>query len=295
MKIGFLILAHRYPTQLENLIHSLLTFPDASVYVHIDQKSEELYKNISEIFSGTNQVVFLQERYSVYWGSFNQIQATFALIKKAVERKHEDYFMLLSGQDFLIKKPETLIQFFTENKGKQFLVNFQLPDSQWKDGGLNRLAYYSIDIDGHPWFTNKVNTLIERLHRYSGFKRKTKFQQYGGSNWFNLDFNAMKYIVQFINSNPEFYKSFKYTRCADEIFIQSILMNSNFASQVVSDDLRFIDWSSGPEYPRILRSADLDRMVHAKHKFFGRKFDSTVDAKILDELSQYIRSEPQIN
>ncbi len=288
MKIGFLILAHRYPNQLKQLIRSLLLVNDSRIYLHVDKKSNELFDEISAEFSFNNRVRFIGNRYRVYWGSFNQIRATFALMKSAFESRTEDYFMLLSGQDFLIKSPSALISFISENKEKQFVMNFKLPDSQWRDGGLNRLSHFSFDIPGRPWFSNKLNSAIERLHIYSGFKRKVYFEQYGGSNWFNINFDALEYMVTYIKDHPEYLNSFKNTRCADEMFVQSMLLNSRFRDSVVSADLRYIDWSSGPEFPRIIREEDFEKIVTYSEKFFARKFDSTIDGSVLNKLITYI-------
>ena len=290
MKIGFLILAHRYPNQLKSLIESLLSFPNARVYLHIDKKSKGLIETINDSFTGDSRVVILTERYPVYWGSFNQIQATFALMKKAKEFNSEDYYMLISGQDMLIKKPMDLLSFFSQHKGKQFLMNFKLPDPQWNEGGLNRLAYFHIDIPGRSYLSNRITSLIHRFQDLIGYKRKVYFEQYGGSNWFNLDAGALNYIVDFVNQNPKYLNSFKYSRCADEIFVQSVLMNSPFKDEVINDDLRYVDWSSGPEYPRILRESDLEKMHVEKNKFFARKFDANVDDFIIKKLKEFIEN-----
>ena len=288
MRIGFLILAHRYPDQLKDLIRSLMKFPSSRIYIHVDKKSDSLFQQLQQLYSDHNQVVFLEERYPVYWGSFNQIRATFALMKKANAFGTEDFFMLLSGQDFLIKKPDLVLDFLRNNPAKQFVVHFKLPDSQWKYGGMNRLGHYSFDIPGRPWLTNKLNAFLEKIQVTFRLQRNVSFQQYGGSNWFNLTREALSYSVNFVLNNPKFLNSFRYSRCADEMFVQSILMNSAFKNQVVSDDLRYIDWGSGPEYPRILRDEDLEKMLNAENKFFGRKFDATIDSAVLNKLNHYL-------
>lgn len=259
MKIGFLILAHRYPNQVIKLIESLLLFKDSKVYIHVDRKSEQVHEALTSRFSENKNVVLIEERYKVYWGSYNQIRATFSLIKSAYKNNTEDYFMLLSGQDFLVKKPSVLTKFLKDHSSKQFVVNFKLPDKQWSDGGLNRLQHYSFDIENHPWFSNKLNSLIKKSQDLLHIKRYVYFEQHGGSNWFNISKEALQYIVKYITENPKYLKAFRYSRCADEMFIQSILLNSKFKNDVVSNDLRYIDWGSGPEYPKILRTEDFEK------------------------------------
>lgn len=290
MKLGFLILAHRYPKQLKNLIESLLLVDNSKIYIHLDLKALSNFNELIKFYSTNNRVVFIEKKYKVFWGSYNQILATYELIKTAVKNNSENYFMLLSGQDFLIKKPNEILNFFSQNSDSLFLVNFKLPDSQWQYNGLNRLGHYRIILEHNPWFSNKINTLISKIQIALKFNRKVKFQQYGGSNWFNLPLDALKLIVNYIEKNPSYLKSFKYSLCADEIFIQSIILNSEFKNKVISEDLRYINWSDGPEYPKILRLGDYEKMINSENKFFGRKFDEAVDNEVILKLKNYCGS-----
>ncbi len=290
MKLGFLILAHRYPNQLVRLIEGLLLVDGSKIYIHVDQKNTAEFQSTINQFKNNSRVVFIEETYKVYWGSYNQILATLALIKAAVKSNSEDYCMLLSGQDFLIKKPSELLNFFKSNKGSEYMVHFKLPDVQWQDGGLNRLGNYHLNFPKHPWFSNKLNAAIGKLQTAIKFKRRPFFQQYGGSNWFNLSIEALRYIVNYLDKNPAYLKTFKYSLTADEIFIQSILMNSEFKSKMIPQDLRYTNWSTGPEYPKILRESDFEELIHVESKFFARKFDATKDSIILDKLKAYLES-----
>lgn len=290
MKLGFLILAHRYPNQLLKLIEGLLLVDGSKIYIHVDQKNFEEFRSIINQFKNNSRVVFIEETYKVYWGSYNQILATLALIKAAVKSNSEEYCMLLSGQDFLIKKPSELLNFFKVNNGSEYMVHFKLPDLQWQDGGLNRLGNYHLNFPKHPWLTNKINAVIGKLQTAIKFKRQPFFDQYGGSNWFNLSMEALQYIVNYLDKNPAYLKTFKYSLTADEIFVQSILMNSEFKSKMIPQDLRYTNWSTGPEYPKILRESDFEELITAESKFFARKFDATKDSIILDKLKAYLES-----
>ena len=286
MKIGFLILAHRNFNQLKMLIEILLVYEYSQVIIHVDAKSNELYEKLKSTFVNNNRVYLVSERYKVYWGSFNQIRATLSLIERANEMQDLEYCVLLSGQDLPTKPINELANFLIKNKGKEYLSYFKLPDAQWEDGGLNRIKHFSFDIDNHPYLSNKVNTLISRLQNFLRIKRPLKYDYFGGPNWFNLSGHALKYISQYVKENPDYLKHFKFTRCADEIFIQTILLNSEFKELVISNDLRLIDWGSGPEYPKIWRNADENELFNVDNKFFARKFDEEIDCNIIQKLHQ---------
>lgn len=290
MKFAFLILVHRYPLQAIQLIELLLKCEEAVCVIHVDLKSPEVYTAIQQHFSENKRVLLVEERYKVFWGSYGQIRATASLLKTAYRNFSFDYCLLLSGQDMPVKKFSELKHFFTSNKGKQYLVNFKLPDNQWSNGGLERMQIFYINTEFALPFFNKLNALILKLQRSFHFYRSVNYNLYGGSNWFNLSSDAVAYIISFLEKDPAYLKSFRWTRTADEIFIQTILLNSSFKDSVVSNDLRYVDWSSGPEYPRTLRVSDFGKIVNAKDRFFARKFDLTVDSQIIKSLSQHVGS-----
>ena len=118
MKIGFLILAHKNPNQLKDLITTLLTFNESKIYIHIDLKNLNQFSDLIKYFSENNKVLFIEEKYKVSWGACSQIKATYALIKEAVKNKSENYFMLISGQDFPIKKTTEILNFLNQNNNK---------------------------------------------------------------------------------------------------------------------------------------------------------------------------------
>lgn len=290
MKIGFLILAHKNPNQLKDLITSLLTIKESRVYIHIDLKSVNLFSDLLKHFSNNKNVLFIEEKYKVSWGAYSQIKATYALIKEAVKSKTENYFMLISGQDFPIKKPIEILNFLNQNNNKEFLINFKLPNSQWENGGMNRLGIVYFESYKFKKLVNLINRLIAMFQTILNLKRKTYFTQFGGTNWFNLSYNCLFYINNNIEQNPKYLKSFKHSLTADEIFIQSIVLNSSFAKNVISEDLRFTDWVTGPEYPKILTENYFDKLITTENKLFARKFDSEKDSEIINKLKKYFES-----
>jgi hypothetical protein len=291
MKLGFLILAHKNAGQCIRLVDALLEYHHSSVAIHVDKKAEEVYTTLREHYAGNEQVFFSKERFPVYWGSYNQVRATLELIR-LTSKMNSDYFSLLSGQDFPIQPLNTFAQFLKQSAGTEFLVNFKLPDAQWEgEGGLNRLNLYWRNVKNreHSFFSAKLNGFMWRIQQITGYRRKLHYTYYGGSNWFTLSAAALRYINGFIDREPAYLAEFRNSRCADEIFVQSVIMTSPYKEKVVSDDLRFVDWSSGPEFPRVFRNEDYERLISIKNKFFARKFDESVDLTILNRLDKHVR------
>ncbi len=287
MKLAALILIHRYPEQAITLISTLLSHPQVQVIVHVDAKAQACFEMLKKEFKANERVEFVQPRYRVFWGSYQQIQASYALLQ-AAEKSKCDYAVLLSGQDFPIKPISEIVSFFEVNQNKNFVVNFPLPNPQWAEGGLQRLWNYHFNSEKFPFLLRKVNALLYHFQKLFGIKRPLQKQYYGGSNWFNLNAATIKAVCKYIETHPRYLKQFKYTRCADEIFLQTVLALLTDNTELVNTDLRFVDRSTAPEYPRTWRSVDNERMLSTEQKLFARKFDSTVDSEILSKLQAHV-------
>ena len=101
MKIAFIILCHKNPNQINDLIKSI-SDKNIDIYIHLDKKS-----NIQdEIIKDKNIFILPKEKsVSVSWGSNDMIKATLKMIEciKNSNIKY-DYVWLISGQDYPIVK-----------------------------------------------------------------------------------------------------------------------------------------------------------------------------------------------
>lgn len=75
-----------------------------------------------------------------------------------------------------------------------------------------------------------------------------------------------------------YYKYFRYSQCADELFVQTILINSPRIEKIIDSNLRCIDWKRGNPYTFKLEDYE---MLMGSNKLFARKFDISVDRDII--------------
>lgn len=79
----------------------------------------------------------------------------------------------------------------------------------------------------------------------------------------------------------------KHTRCADELFLQTVVMNSNLKSRVTGYNLRHIDFNRGRPYT--WREEDLSELLNSKD-LFARKFNEDVDGIVIEKLYQTLKN-----
>lgn len=121
--------------------------------------------------------------------------------------------------------------------------------------------------------------------------RKNNIQVQKGCNWFSITGDFARYIVENMN---RWEQIFKYSYCADEVFVQTILVNSPFKDHLYMPDCndnhlacaRLIDWERGNPY--VFRKEDF-ALIKSSPAMFARKFNLTVDGDIVDMVLHSIK------
>ncbi len=140
----------------------------------------------------------------------------------------------------------------------------------------------------------KLIILLHRLGFYTqNIERLPKL--YKGSLWFILSYQTVQYILDFIKNNKGYDLAFRKSLCADEVYFHTIIQNSYLQEriyhpedeeQVSEGGLRYIDWMSGPDYPKILDESDFDKMKQSG-MLFARKVKANIDINLLKQYFQY--------
>jgi Core-2/I-Branching enzyme len=280
MRIAYIISAYKCSAQLERLIRRLRG-DGVSFFVHIDRRSpirDEILPRVRDV----PDLHFLEQHRCV-WGGFGHVAATVKGIRAISQGEVPcDYVVLLTGQDYPIKPTRTIREVLTRAEGRSFMEHFPLPSTTWAGGGLDRVLRWHVRWSRRHWvFPRRVDSPFAR-------KFPTGFWPFGGSSYWCFSREVVEYLYSFLTRHPRFTRFFRYVDIPDEIIFQTILMNSPLRDTIVNDDLRHIEWRdlrSGS--PTILTTADFPDLV-VSGKLFARKFDLTVDAKILDMIDEGI-------
>lgn len=279
MKLAILLLTHKNPAQVQRLIKKL-AHPSIRIFLHADKKAGWN----KEIFPV--ETPFIENNIQVYWGDFSPVQATLNGMKEIRQCPYEfDYFILLSGQDYLIKSIDALLHFLEANKGKEFIEHTPVSKEGWSDA-MSRYQYYHYRKNKNKtgWF---FYTMVRIFMKLAGLKRKPPMPVWGGSQWFTITKEAFDYILSYTEGHPEYISFMKKSNFTDELFFQTILMNSPYKDNCVDDNLRYINWDtqSGKKVssPKTLTLADYEQLQKSP-AFFARKFDADIDSDILDKI-----------
>ncbi len=282
MRIAYIILANRFPEQLLRLI-SRLNSNLSEFFIHIDRKADDAV--YAQIVDGTAHLanVHLLKQYVCYWGGFGHIQASLEGIKQiAVAGVPFDYTILLTGQDYPIKSNTEIESFLKQQGGRTFIDHFPMPAPHWDGGGLQRIACW------HVRWRNACFSFPRDPGSFLHRRFPRGLQPFGGSSYWCLSRACVAYIHDFVLRREGFVRFFKYVDVPDEIFYQTILLNSPLASTLVNDDLRYIEWRDPQSSsPAVLTSRDLEK-IQASPKLYARKFDLNVDPNVLDLIDSMI-------
>ncbi|WP_172443331.1 beta-1,6-N-acetylglucosaminyltransferase [Nonlabens agnitus] len=289
MKQAILITAYKDFPQLERLTSE---FDERfNIYIHIDKKSS-LTSIERNVFLRNGNIKYLGQDYRVNWGGLNHLRAYLQLVQVALKNLDNQYFHLITGQDFPIQSNSYFDRYLD---GKQdHMSAFTMPAAGWKNGGMDRLKYYQF----YDLFNARKSTLwISRFRRLQinlGFKRKIPAylgQLYGGNTYWSLSRSTLKYVVDFTKKNPRFFNRFRHTFCAEEIYFQTIIMNSTYRENVITDDLRYMDWKSGRGgFPAFLDPTDFEEIINS-NKLFVRKLDMNANS-LFEMLSSHRKNNP---
>ncbi len=315
MQINYIILAHDNPRQLFRLVQRL-SGDQVRFYIHIDLKSDmDVFKSISQV---SQQVTFIDRRENCIWGDISVVRATLNCLEQVISDRRTGYVVLMSGQDYPIKSNEYIAGFFRKHYGTDYISMFSLPSANWKQerDGMNRVEYYKLNLSDQKFDVRMVPPLTdsrifkqfamarterelaalnENLETLMKPRKKPSYIRkfYGGSQWWALPIETIRFIRTFLDTHPDYLDFHTYTFVPDELFFHTIIGNSPELLTQTQDSVTYVDWvSNGPFRPATFDVSYYTELMGRK-ELFARKFDANVDSLILDRLEATFRKETE--
>ena len=275
MKHAFLIMAHGN-LEILNILLSMLEDPLNDIYLHLDSKMGDV-----KLDRDYENLYILEKRMDVSWGDISQINLEMMLFEKAYSHGPYMYYHLLSGVDLPLKSNNYIHNFFEANFGKEFVgYSFSIGSAR------ERVLYYRILSRYQKNFiVRKISSVFIRFQKFWGLERLFPYEIKKGANWVSVTNCFVQYLL---SKKTQISKNFSYTFCADEIFLQSILWNSQFKENIYNKDdefkscVRKIDWNRGNPY--VWTNDDFDELMRSD-AIFARKFDNS-DMEIVKRIKK---------
>lgn len=284
---GILILAHKNIKQVIQLAN--LLSKQFEVYIHIDKKCHTNLVFIEKLRSNPHIHIF--QKIDVHWGGFSIAEVEIFLLREAMKNPDITYFHIISGQDWPVIPLEKIYRFYestdhifmTYRKSKG-VVKSNEPIILWQK--------YYFDYDR----INRKSLWGKLYHRwtliYQTLRKVDKFSDleidhdiYQGSNWCDLPRYAVDYLLNYVDTHPNYLKMLQTGFCSDEVLCQTVLCNSPYCNKFVNNNHRYILWKKQyKNYPAILDEHEFDKIKSGEYHF-ARKIDTKISKKLLDNLN----------
>ncbi len=289
MAQAILILAHKDYAQVKSLVKYLNN--DFNVYVHFDTKMILTAEQQAE-FNQLANVNWISQ-YNCKWGAYSIVKATVALFKVALANPDNQYFHLVSAQDWPTHHPKVIFDFYDgQQQGymnfypAKGVTNFGEPLIWWMK------YYYNYDqLNRRTKFGkvyHRVLILVETLFRVNKLKHLGIDEEsiYAGQQWVDLPREMVSYAITEMEVNPIWEQLFKNSYCSDEFWLSTILGNSKYKNQISKKIRRYValERRNGSR-PANLDLTDYEPIVTGDY-FWARKMDTKISAPLVDKLTQ---------
>ena len=277
MKHAFLIIAHNEPEVLAALLRQLDDERN-DIYLHIDARSTAMREQFAAYRPLRAGFYLLPHPNAGCWGDISQVETELLLFDTAFGRGPYLYYHLLSGTDQVIKSQDYLYRFFERNAGKEF-VHFWSGVGHEKDlrRKVSRYYIFTKHLKDKGTAVHRLTAPLRNglllLQKITGFRRRADWEFRKGSQWVSITHAFCQYLL---NRKSEILARFAHTLCPDEIFVQTVLWNSDFRNNIAcaDDDMiraaaRAIDWQRGSPY--VWQEADAAYLAECS-AIFARKF-----------------------
>lgn len=294
MKKAIIIFAHQKPEQVNILLSQLLLDKETDIYIHVNK----LCSSIIDGIMVHQRVKLIKNNYSIHWGSDEILHATISIFKEIIETGIQyEYFLIISGQDILVKK--NLDEFLSNNNGKIYidLCNKPSEDSirefdmyvrarvlyKWPERMRRRIDFrynpvriarairFRLFKKGFPYCKKKIDYNVDQMVFYKDFY------------WCALPVDVVTYILGFLDDNPGYMSIYHEAYQPEEGFISTLIINSGYLKQqdiLVGRSLTFTRDMENNHAP-LLSAKDI-KDIEESGMFFARKFDIDFDKEVID-------------
>lgn len=305
MRIAFLNLCHTDPEMVARVANKLTKNPEFDMYIHVDAKTD--IEPFQKLLDKNPQVIFIKERYKVYWGGYHAILTSIALLEAALRSERQyDYVVMLQNLDYPIKSNQYIEEFFTRNNGTEYIrgchiaktkdwhyaAKYKIYNSRDKEFYLKKHSKpVKLLWDGFHALLSLTTIGFNGVHKENG---ETLDLYYGTAQW-AVTRECAEYMVQFYHTHPKFNKRMEHIKFPDEEYFHTVVHNSKFRTKCVKYDEEvkrwLVNWRNIHyfEFPDegvvTFTEKDYQKLME-REELFCRKVRSGVSDTLLDKIDE---------
>jgi hypothetical protein len=273
MRLAYSISGYHQPNQFAWLM-SAIRHADDHFVIHVDARAPEpVFAAMRRIAGDADNVVFI-DRQPITWMGISLVETELRAIRAALAAKPGfDYLISLSMQDYPLKRRAEIVAELQAAPGLDYLT-------------FEPLAEQPFHMRRRPWLWSfehngrLVRTIIPRL-----VPRDLEIAWKGP--WWRI---LSRETCGWLATSPltrRYLDFLKNVQTPDEFFFQNLVMQGLGRARLADGYRHFIAWPGGSPSPQTLTMAKAEALL-ASPMWYARKFDETVDAKILERLARRI-------
>ena len=276
--MAWLVLAHEGPDQLRALLERIAPAggPDFAV-VHLDRKSALWRETQGAFLVDLPNVTVIADPTAVHWAHASQVEAIRLVLREALRRPFR-HAHLISGVDWPLVGRSTILSALARAEGRDCLIEADPGVQSWR---MERISLHARWLRPDPGnaFAVRREWLLRRLSaRLPARTAQPWGPWHKGSTWWSLPREVCERVHAEL-SGPAASRALRFTQCADEHAIQTIV--ARHFPERIADPRRYISWT-GDWSPRVLTSADWPA-AQASGAWLARKVSAAIDPFFLAE------------
>ena len=286
-KHAFLIMAHGHISILKKLL-TMLDDQRNDIFLHIDRHYRDFdFESCRKLV--TKAELIFTPRLKVFWGDSSGIDCELLLLGECLKKGDYAFVHLISGVDLPIKTQDEIHAFFDSRPHTQFI---QVGNAEKHMDRLTKYHFFMrfrrVPMRLRAAADAVLNFLIGltrgTLH-LNRLKKQKDMKVVKTANWFSLTGDC----AGFVYSKRDFIKKLtRYTVCADEMFLGTVLYDSPYWDEVYCKE---VSWDGHMRYIDRIRNVgssphtftmDDKEQIDSSKMLFARKFDENVDNDIIE-------------
>lgn len=307
MNIAYCISAYKDESNLFNLVNSLNT-DKSFFFIHIDKKVANIATFKSK-FESYKNVYFLNERYFIQWGGWNQVLYQRLFIEKALSFPYKiDRIIILTGQDYPLWKNSEIFNYFKNYPNKIMMKGINLSKLEIKSKMYNLLPIYHW---GRDWKIKNytlwryITGLIRKVMTYIPIHKKRyiivnekKWDIYQASGYFSINREQAEYIIQYLY-DKSIISYFSSCFVPEELTIPTIIYNSKYKNdaEIFHDNayrglstLASLHVFIYDKSIKVFTENDFEYLINSK-KMFCRKVVTGISDNLIELINIYRKDE----